>query len=470
MSYRLNIEEICKNFNFNKDSKIKLSHNTGNKIRILPYRANFKDIYISNFKSITGEFSRLLSNKKVNTDFCLDSLCDQVVEKVEINLKDRDVFKDLVRELFFNRDNELQSFHPIIFNYTPLQHPEHKKIASFLYNVLVNDGIKHSAFKMYDYKPRNIMLKLIIENLPGMHSSEKIDDENYINYLPFVQSVFAEDFKCLLTNHMLFVENFEGFLKYYYFYYVSQLSIKLNQMFNADLDRPEPLLFILESEKISKSRTCYTNGWKLLSGNINNLFSHASCLELLNHIDKDDKSKLSYVDIKNTVDLLSEEQKEYFISDLDKLLSLYKDHIPNIDWNNFNIVNRPYNDDSVLNKVYELLRTIEYQFANSVGDRKSANQKYCNWFEYFCRKHFLKSHGSLGFTLTINQDYLILITRLCMNNRERIGLKNLFYEYERRGLFFDSDSKEAVIQLFDKLNLLEKKSDSGDAQYVKAIL
>ena len=34
----------------------------------------------------------------------------------------------------------------------------------------------------------------------------------------------------------------------------------------------------------------------------------------------------------------------------------------------------------------------------------------------------------------------------------------------------DNQSKAEVMQYYEKLNLIEKKSDSGDAQYVKRIL
>ena len=42
--------------------------------------------------------------------------------------------------------------------------------------------------------------------------------------------------------------------------------------------------------------------------------------------------------------------------------------------------------------------------------------------------------------------------------------------YERRGLFFDRYSKEEIVNLLNTWNLIDKKSDSGDAQYVKQIL
>ncbi|KAB7651332.1 DNA phosphorothioation-dependent restriction protein DptG, partial [Bacillus sp. B2-WWTP-C-10-Post-4] len=37
------------------------------------------------------------------------------------------------------------------------------------------------------------------------------------------------------------------------------------------------------------------------------------------------------------------------------------------------------------------------------------------------------------------------------------------------GIYFDRDSRKIIIGLYEKLNILEKKSDSGDAQYVKYI-
>lgn len=49
-------------------------------------------------------------------------------------------------------------------------------------------------------------------------------------------------------------------------------------------------------------------------------------------------------------------------------------------------------------------------------------------------------------------------------------LNDVFGEFERRGVFLDNLSKDQAALYFEKLNLIEKKSDSGDAKYVKRIL
>ena len=63
----------------------------------------------------------------------------------------------------------------------------------------------------------------------------------------------------------------------------------------------------------------------------------------------------------------------------------------------------------------------------------------------------------------------IKLNLLCVKE-DKIKLNDLFKEYERRGLFFDRYSKEEIVNLLNTWNLIDKKSDSGDAQYVKSVL
>ena len=85
------------------------------------------------------------------------------------------------------------------------------------------------------------------------------------------------------------------------------------------------------------------------------------------------------------------------------------------------------------------------------------------------RKYFLKRRGRFGYMFNLNQEMLILITAICIKD-DKIKITDLFDEYEKRGIFFDRDSRESIVELFNKLNLIDKKSDSGDIQYVKSIL
>ncbi|MBQ3423060.1 MAG: DNA phosphorothioation-dependent restriction protein DptG, partial [Romboutsia sp.] len=60
--------------------------------------------------------------------------------------------------------------------------------------------------------------------------------------------------------------------------------------------------------------------------------------------------------------------------------------------------------------------------------------------------------------------------KICINTNEKLKLGTLFEEFQKRGVYLDRDSRTKIVQLYEKLNRLDKKSDSGDAQYVRSVL
>ena len=72
--------------------------------------------------------------------------------------------------------------------------------------------------------------------------------------------------------------------------------------------------------------------------------------------------------------------------------------------------------------------------------------------------------------LNLTEERLIFLTKLAIKNEEQLGLNEVFRQFELRGVFLDQPSKVELVNFYTKLNLIDKKSDSGDAQYVKRIL
>ena len=70
----------------------------------------------------------------------------------------------------------------------------------------------------------------------------------------------------------------------------------------------------------------------------------------------------------------------------------------------------------------------------------------------------------------LSEETLIFLTKICIKDQKKMRLNDVFSEFEKRGVFLDNHSKSEVMHYYEKLNLIEKKSDSGDAQYVKRIL
>ncbi|WP_241958117.1 DNA phosphorothioation-dependent restriction protein DptG [Staphylococcus agnetis] len=82
---------------------------------------------------------------------------------------------------------------------------------------------------------------------------------------------------------------------------------------------------------------------------------------------------------------------------------------------------------------------------------------------------FLKNRGSLGKTLTLKKEMLILLTAIIVKE-EKMLIKDVFLEFEKRGVYFDRYTREEIALFYEKMNILDKKSDSGDVKYVKSVL
>ena len=281
-------------------------------------------------------------------------------------------------------------------------------------------------------------------------------------YLPFIRELFIEDFRFLIQHEELYKDSLKRFLEYYYMFYVSQLSMKLGEFEKANINKVDPIYYTLSWESTSRNRTAYKFGWDLLKNSVNSLFSHAITLEMLNHHNLG--IQLGY---NQLAEVYSSMEKEEIENQIEEVLVAYTGQIKDKPWSEFKVVGRE-TEVNGFNKVYKLYDAIEYQFVKT--SRTRAYEAYKNWFVKFVYDNFSKKRGPLGYNLNMTEDDIILMTKICIKDRGKLKLNNLFEEFEKRGLFFDRDSKMKIIQLYEKLNLLEKKSDSGDAQYVRSVL
>lgn len=455
--YKIDLDAIRDNF---KITETGLTHKQGNKFKLLPYAANEKTL-VSNFSGVVGAFSRYISNKELKGELSIDTFIDDVADKVGEyeGTASREVFKDIVKTMFID-DGGLVDFDIKTINYIASTSAD-DKVAKFLYSTLFDESLKGLSKEHYDRKVENILYKLVLEALPELKDKKNVAD-GYECYVPFVKELFVEDFKFLISNEELYKDSLKRFIEYYYMFYVSQLAMKLSKFEKADITIPEKLYYTLSWESTSKNRTAYKFGWDLLKNSVNSLFSHAITLELVNHHGLD--KQLGYVEL---FELFETMDQTYLETEILSVFDEYTSHILDRDWNAFKS-NRPETENKGFDNVYKLFDAVEYQFNKS--SRTRAYEAYKNWFVKFVYENFSKKRGPLGYNLNITEEDIILMTKICIKDKGRLKLNFLFDEFEARGMFFDRDSKMKIIQLYEKLNLLEKKSDSGDAQYVRSIL
>lgn len=456
IDYKIDLDEFKLSFNFTDKG---LTHKQGSRFKLLPYAANEKTL-VSEFSGVVGGFSRLISDKEIKGDFNIDEFLEEVSEAVEYEGDNsREAFKDIVKTMFIE-NNQLVDFDIKTLNYISSTKAD-KKIASFLYSVLFSDELKSEALKHYDRDVNNILYKLVLKALPKL-KDKKYSIGEYECYVPFVRELFIKDFKFLIQHEDLYKDSLKRVLEYYYMFYVSQLAIKLDKFEKADLNEVEKVYYTLSWESTSKNRTAYRLGWQLLKGKVNSLFSHAVALEILNTNNSEDQ--LGYVQLAEVYKGINKEEIE---ENLKEAVDMYQEQIKDTIWDQFKPSSK-VSEVNGFNEVYRLYDSLEYQFSG--GTRKRAYEAYRNWYIKFVQENFGKRRGALGYNLNMTEDDIILITKICINDNKKLKLNTLFEEFEKRGLFFDRDSSKKIIQLYEKLNLLEKKSDSGDAQYVRSVL
>ena len=110
----------------------------------------------------------------------------------------------------------------------------------------------------------------------------------------------------------------------------------------------------------------------------------------------------------------------------------------------------------------------EQQFLGT--QRSRARDSFNNKFIFFCKERWIKDRKKSGLVLNLTEQDIIFLTKLSIRNNEKIRLNEMFKEYQKRGVYLDSTSKQTLQEFFSRLNIIDKKSDSGDAQYVRRIL
>jgi DNA phosphorothioation-dependent restriction protein DptG len=480
MEFKINDTRFSSSF----DSAKGFQHNKGDLIKLFPFATDKKHLSESNadfetFYGITGEFFRACSDmqfKKTPTrPDLLDSIVNTVTTKFKVQLK------NTVRTLIYDEADDMYLFNADILPHLTLKsnNPKLRNIQDFVVNLLVDDEVKSIIKTSKSDKHENILYNLVLERLADLsQKSERIDD--YSGYyqgdlVMRIRGLFKEDLRNLSQLEEFYVANIASLIKYYYFYYVTQLSLRLNDFFNTGRD-VHPVYFTLTWEKLSRSRLPLEHGWKKVESGATALFAHANTLELLHtidfgwHFDKI-RAPFTYREIVAGVRGMTEDEEKNFAFVVNQLINRYKEKIP-VKWEvfeeRFTIKPNPlYDQYHSLKLIWQLFNMLKYVFETTA--RSAAYADFSVWYKMFVKANYFKLRGNLGGSLILDRELLLLMTELSImsTGQEKILVNALWSEFEKRGIYLDEKSRREIFTFFEKSNILEKKSDSGDAQYVK---
>ncbi|MFF2496864.1 DNA phosphorothioation-dependent restriction protein DptG [Peribacillus sp. NPDC058075] len=456
-----NLQELRDSLSIKPDNA-GLKHTINRKSTFLPFttRGTERPKFRKGFEGVLGEFTRNISSNNLKEKLNLEDLIKNISKVVDVSEEDKPFFEQILRHFLQDKKGNIKVFHPHVFQYLPFNEgPEMKgeqEIAKFLSDVLIEADKEFE--KMFEKNSSDdLVAKLVLHQLVGV---EKTDAKiKYSSKLPYISKMFKEDFLFLVQHEDYFKSHYEIFLSYYYFLYITQLTLKVSQKGKGKLDSNNEVFYTLDWEATSKNRKSYGYGYQMIKEAARTLLIDINSLEHLNFLMGTDDSQ-SYSELQLTYEQLPSEEKELLLGLLSKWIVEYRFHLALPEQNLPE--NLTYED--LVAKLYSSIEEA-YEKPTMQGPRN----RYSLSIEEIGKKFFLKTRGSLGYMLNVSQDLLLLLTALSLK-KERKSLKQVFLDLELRGIYLDRYSREEIVKLYDKLNLLDKKSDSGDAQYVKPIL
>ncbi len=470
MDYIFNEDVFKNNFNVqdldtNGADTSRLRHIPDKKFRLFPYRANGKIYIVTEVEEIISEFFKLIL--LIDTkDLQYEILCEKIKENIDIAKEDEPFFDKTVRKLFFKNGKFVTNNVGLYAYQNQCEYKSMEDLAFFFFCVFCLDENECKNIKSVIEKyPNNVLEELLVHSISVEAKERELKEKKYFPIITGIQEKFKKDFRYMLLNGMTSLEDLAKLFDLYYVYYISQACVVLDNFCSGSREQTVDFYYALDWEKVSGNRKCCTHGWRELQQNVNHLFCHAITLELVNqHTGEEMYDYISLGEfVKNDM-----EKDRLVANEIQKVEEAYKSCIGDCK----RIYEIPYIDDPYDTKtnqaIRHLFKCVEEQFIHT--ERKRANRFYIDKFEKYAKSRWLKNRRKSGMVLNLTERDIIFLTKISLADSDKIKLEELFKEYESRGIFLDNTSKKLLQEFFTKLNLIDKKSDSGDAQYVKRIL
>ena len=456
-----------------------ITHSLKKSKKLFPFRTKNTAHIKGNFNLAISDLARLITGYKLDTKKLdelefqhsegANKLSEFIANSKHIQFDSNEAKVDFIRFIdnFLFNDDSINIVHTYLYNFIGESEANQsilRNLAEFIKDELIaNDMEIEEIFK--NKETDDILTRLIIGEVEQLISTKHLKQEQgYSDILPSFTKMFRDDLKFLMKHKDYFIANFEIIINYYTFMYAIQCLRKFGKFTNGNFDEIEPLYFALEWEAVTKKRPVASSlhGYKFVKDQASDLFPHEFTLRLLSYnkfnVGRDSNEVIDYSTLYNQIESHGEHYVEQFKSDLKKLIQTYSD------WSNKNqvVAELQFEEtvDGLLNQLFTLVKSKMHN---------DAKLKYGQSIDFLGQGVFLKSRGNLGNLLNVSHDFLILMTSVIVKN-ERMPFKTLLEEFEKRGIVFDRYSIEEIIDLFNNHNILDKKSDSGDVQYVKPIL
>ncbi len=403
------------------------------------------------WETVLGYFVHVLYNKSLAINDINDfkAHCENRFSK---KLDEPD-FWSVLEKMYFENDQFLRiSPELLIFKAVKGEIDTNSKKLGDMYLGLLNGfTVPSSSENQLNFLEKEIKTEFDRAYVTG---HPKLGMMNDSSYLPFLTTHFQQDLLFLSKRPQYFISNFNAVIRLYGFLYISQMALNIKDWGNGQ-PKSKPCFFIIDNEKASDERSQVKNyGYSQLHDYLEYLFPYLVMNEAL-------QEKGEVKPIWQLFDSLTDEQ----VSSLNKFGDEFtQDRNTRKLYN----INQEWQYTRNTKELLTQLLDVSYaQFEKKKGRLIKYNGTVVKGILGSVCEPFIQRRGRAGQVLTFNQDYIVLLTNLAIGEKEKLRLHELIKEFESRGIFFDKQSQQSLIDFYERMGNVERMSDSGDAVYVR---
>ena len=334
-----------------------------------------------------------------------------------------------------------------------------RKLANYLLSMLPVEMGK-SASK----KTNNLFTKILKEALSTSFTFPSDSVSCEYTALPYIKQTFAEDLEWMMEqDEAVKVKYLHLFLHFYACYSVTQTIVNLNPKKTTSVTGPTQFYFILNSEKASVNHDAVIRGWsyQIPKQTLDKLYGKSQALDILNSVLG---GNIGYY--SDVYDVLSSTPFEENRDACNELLKLYQVQKREVFSRRTSENGSIGEIDTTVKNYFEFFERLEYLCTGlqSPSYISRMRKKVIDLLSV----RFLQSRRG-NFVLVLDNEMLTFLIALFTKSK-KTKLEDMYKRFNSYGIHFNRGSRMAIEDYLLKLNLLDRKSDSGEAQYVRIVL
>lgn len=404
--------------------------------------------------AVAGELLSIAWRKVLKKGASLDKYTEASMTRLSKKIADEE-FENLLQQMYFDDDAKgLFQVSPdfMLFKAGSASSGNTRHVGTVLGNMLLS----RPAVTPVSSESLNFLEAELLDEFQYFVRELSPPDATY-NYLPFMGEVFADDLSLLCRYPGYMMQNLKAFVALYNFLYSAQLAMNLRSWRTEPTSKP--LYFIMDTERASSERAYVREALSSLIDCVEDLFPVLSALEYLNQPDNKEATRYPLWKHFQYLEGLSEGEKCELTSGLKCFLKRYREAR-----GRESLSHELSTSQDVIKAIASTAKEI---FSQPRSNQLTVNRKVVASFETEVARHFIQNRKRGGRVLIMNQDYLLLLTNLAVGRNEKLQYQKLIEEFKRRGVWFDQQSQQALIEFYERVGNLERMSDSGDAVYVR---